>query len=89
MTPIAVVVLQTVSATAALVCGLFFLRFWREHRDPLFALFSGAFFLLALSWFALACLNPVGETQSEIYGIRLVAFALIIAAIVQKNRRVG
>lgn len=33
---------------------LFFLRFWRESRDRLFAMFSAAFLLLGLTRFGLA-----------------------------------
>ena len=86
MTYHGIAILQTVSATAAGVSALFFLRFWRESRDALFALFSAALWLLALSWILLAAFNPVGEAQGYIYGIRLIAFLFIIVAIVQKNR---
>jgi hypothetical protein len=82
-----IAVLQTVSATAAGVSAIFFLRFWRESRELLFALFSVALWLLAASWILLACFNPVGEAQGYVYGIRLLAFLFIIVAIVQKNRQ--
>ncbi len=88
MTSRLVVVLQAVAATAALVIGLVFLRFWRRGADTLFALFAAAFGLLALSWFLLALFSPTEESRPYIYGIRLVAFLLIILAIMQKNRRV-
>lgn len=88
MTSLLVVVLQAVAATVALVIGLVFLRFWRRSADTLFALFAAAFWLLALSWFLLALLSSTGESRPYIYGIRLVAFLLIIVAIMQKNRRV-
>lgn len=78
--------LQTVSATAALASGLFFLRFWRESRDRLFAFFGAAFFVLALSWSLLALINPSDETRPYIYAIRLVAFLLMIIGMVDKNR---
>jgi Family of unknown function (DUF5985) len=80
------VVLQAVAATAAWANGLFFLRFWRESRDPLFACFGVAFWLLAASWFVLASVDLRDETQPYVYGLRLVAFALLIAGIVVKNR---
>jgi hypothetical protein len=78
--------LQAVAATTAWLNGLFFMRFWRESRDVLFMLFGAAFWLLALSWAALSVLSPDHETRVYIYGIRLLAFLLIIVAIIQKNR---
>lgn len=69
------------------VAALFFFRFHRDTSDRLFGIFGGAFVLLAIqrSWLALA---PLGEAWEVVgYGIRLVAFVLIIWAIVDKNRR--
>jgi hypothetical protein len=80
------VFLQGIGATGAWVSGLFFLRFWRESRDPLFAFFGAAFWLLSLSWVLLALTSPTEEARPYIYAIRLVAFVLIIAAMVVKNR---
>ena len=80
------VFLQGVSACGAWAGGLLFLRFWRESRDPLFAFFGAAFWLLSLSWALLALTNPTEEARPYIYAIRLVAFVLIIAAMVVKNR---
>jgi len=78
--------LQAVAGTASMVAGLCFLRFWRDTHDRLFAFFAAAFWLLALSWLLLAFLSPAEETRPYVYAIRLAAFALIIAAIVDKNR---
>jgi hypothetical protein len=71
------------------VAGLFFLRFWRDTRDRLFGIFAAAFWLLAAQRLALALsADPNGE-QLLLYGIRLLAFVLILAAIVDKNRGAG
>jgi uncharacterized protein DUF5985 len=78
--------LQTVSATAAAAAGLFFFRFWRESRDRLFAFFGAAFWVLAISWALLALINPSDETRPYVYAIRLVAFLLMIAGMIDKNR---
>ena len=78
--------LQAVSATAAAASGLFFFRFWRDTGDRLFALFGAAFCLLSLSWALLAIINPTDETRPYMYAIRLVAFLLIIAGMIDKNR---
>jgi hypothetical protein len=82
-------VLQSVAATGALVVALVFLRFWRRTADKLFVFFAGAFCLLALSWYLIALFSPTEETRPYIYSLRLVAFTLIITAVVQKNRASG
>jgi hypothetical protein len=86
MRPDYVVFFQAVSATAAFVAALLFFRFWSESRERLFAFFSGAFHLLALSWLLLGLLSPTEETRPYIYAIRLLAFMLIITGIIDKNR---
>jgi len=71
---------------ACVSCGLFFFKFWRTSRDRLFLSFALAFWILALERVALAIGYPQTESAYYIYTIRLVAFALIAAAIVDKNR---
>ncbi|HEX8669195.1 MAG TPA: DUF5985 family protein [Allosphingosinicella sp.] len=71
------------------VAGLFFLRFWRRTRDPLFLAFALAFWLLGIGQALLALGSVPVEERSWIFLFRLAAFALIIAAIVRKNRRSG
>ena len=69
-----------------LVAALFFVRFWRRSTDPLFAIFAGAFLLLALGQALLALGDVPAEERSWIYLVRLAAFTLIIAGVVHKNR---
>ena len=80
------VFLQGLSSMGAYASGLFFLRFWRESRDSLFAFFGAAFLLLGVSWTLLALIAPAEDTRPYIYGLRLIAFALIICGTVLKNR---
>lgn len=68
------------------VAALFFLRFYRDTRDRLFAMFAAAFFILALNRIAIAILNPPDEVSALFYVIRLLAFLLILVAIIDKNR---
>lgn len=87
MTPANIVVfLQGVSAAGACAAGLFFLRFWKDSGDRLFAFFAAAFWTLAASWTLLATTSPTEETRPYVYALRLVAFLLIIAATIDKNR---
>jgi uncharacterized membrane protein len=69
-----------------LVAGFFFLRFWRDTRDRLFAMFGVAFFILALQRFGLQFVKIDSERVPLLYFVRLVAFLIIIVAIVDKNR---
>ena len=69
------------------LAGLFFLRFWKRIRDPLFLAFAFAFWLLGLGQALLALANVPVEERSWLYLFRLAAFALILAAIARKNRR--
>lgn len=70
----------------SLVIGLFFFSFYRARRDVLFALFGAAFWLLAVNNMALGLTDVAAESRVYIYVVRLLAFLLIIAAIIQKNR---
>jgi hypothetical protein len=69
-----------------LVCALFFLRFWRRTHDQLFLSFALAFVLLGLGQGILALANIPAEERSYLFLIRLAAFALILVAILRKNR---
>lgn len=70
-----------------LVTALFFLRFWTQSRDRLFALFAAAFGLLAIQRLALTVSGAPIEDQTLFYVLRLLAFAVIAFAIIDKNRR--
>ena len=71
------------------VAGLFFLRFWRDTRDRLFGSFAAAFFILALQRAAISL--PIDPTTDQVflYVLRLLAFLLILWAIIDKNRGAG
>jgi hypothetical protein len=81
------VFLQGISSLGAYATALFFVRFWRQSRDALFACFGAAFFLLGLSWTLLAVSAPAEESRPYIYGLRLVAFGVIILGTFLENRR--
>jgi hypothetical protein len=68
-----------------LVAALLFARSWRDTRDRLFAAFAVAFAVLAFQRMALAFLEG-GEHAVLLYSVRLAAFAIILWAIVDKNR---
>jgi hypothetical protein len=72
-----------------LIAGLFFLRFHRQTRDRLFLAFAVAFWLLAAQRAAVTFMAHHAEAPLWLYVLRLLAFVLIAAAIVDKNRSSG
>ena len=73
-------------AVAFFVAGLFFLRFWRVTHDRFFLLFALAFWLEGGHRVVIYRLAGGDEASPLYYLPRLVAYGLIIAAIVLKNR---
>lgn len=67
------------------VAGLVFLRAWIETKDSLFLSFGVAFFLLAIERIPLALFHQMKEPGSLVYLLRLVAFLIILQAILKKN----
>ena len=73
-------------AAGWLVAGLFFFRFWRHTRDRFFLWFALSFWLEAGDRIALGLMSGTREDNPAIYGLRVVAYGLILLAIWQKNR---
>ena len=71
---------------AALITGLFFLRFWRSTGDRFFLLFALAFWIEGADRVALQTWAPHDEAVPLAYVPRLIAYGLIIAAVIGKNR---
>jgi len=65
---------------------LFFLAFWRRSHDRFFALFASAFLMLGGSWLVLVLAGSSSEINRPFYLARLLAFLLIILAVIEKNR---
>lgn len=78
--------LSGVVCAGALTAALFFLRFWRQSGDRLFAIFALAFAVLAASRVVLSALAEENEARTYVYLLRLAAFLLIAGAIFDKNR---
>lgn len=75
----------------ALVLGyslvaLFFVRFWKKTADRLFLIFAAAFAMLMIERLLLLFSDPQHEGRPYIYAVRLIAFLLILIAIIDKNR---
>lgn len=73
-------------AMASLMAALFFLRFWRKTADRFFLLFAVAFGVDALNRAVLGLTAVSQEHEPFFYLVRLFTFALILGAIIDKNR---
>jgi len=74
-----------VIATSSLTAGVFFLKFWKKTHDSLFLAFGLAFVVEGLNRSAVLFLAKPNEGSPYIYIVRLLAFLLILAAILHKN----
>ena len=73
-------------ATGWLLAGLFFFRFWRHTRDRFFLWFALSFWLESANRVALGLWAGATEHHPFLYGLRVVAYGLILLAVWQKNR---
>ena len=73
-------------ALASLVAALFFLRFWRTTRDRFFLFFALSFLIEGVNRVVTYMSVGLQEDQPIYYIVRLVAYGLILFAIVDKNR---
>jgi hypothetical protein len=76
-------ILTCLCATAV----LFFIRYWALARDRFFVFFAVAFVALGANWALLVGRHARDEYTVYFYLLRLFAFVLILAGIIDKNRR--
>jgi uncharacterized membrane protein HdeD (DUF308 family) len=75
-----------VIVTASLTAAGFFWRFWRQTSDGFFLAFAAAFAIEGVNRMAFLLVDKPNEGSPIIYMVRLVAFLLLLGAIVAKNR---
>jgi len=73
-------------AMASMVAGLFFLRFWRSTGDRFFLFFALSFFIEGINRAVLSPTSQGNDGAPAYYLIRLIAYGLILYAILDKNR---
>lgn len=76
-------------AAASLTIAAFFWRFWQRTRDRLFLYFCTAFVLMMTERIMRTLLNLDNEMAPLVYAVRLASYLVIIAGIIDKNRRLG
>jgi hypothetical protein len=78
--------LQGATMMGSAAVGLFFLRFWRKTGDRLFAAFALAFGLMAARRVLQSLFRVASEHVHYFYVIQMLAYTIIIYAIIDKNR---
>lgn len=74
-------------ATASIIAALFFLRFWKSSRDRFFLYFAMSFGIEGINRILLALTAGLREDAPAYYLVRLIAYGLILLAILEKNRQ--
>jgi uncharacterized membrane protein HdeD (DUF308 family) len=72
-------------AMASLIIGLFFLRFWRNTKDRFFLYFALSFGIEGVHRIVTTLTFDEREDSPLHYVVRLLAYGLIIWAILEKN----
>lgn len=72
---------------ATLGSAAFFLKFWRQTRDPLFLAFGVAFLIEAANRCFVLFLEEPHQGHPVSHLIRVASYVVILAGIVHKNRR--
>ena len=73
-------------AAASIIAGLFFLRFWKSTGDRFFLFFALSFGIEGVNRIFLGLMGGVREDAPAYYSIRLIAYSLILVAVLDKNR---
>jgi uncharacterized membrane protein HdeD (DUF308 family) len=74
-----------VIATTSITAAIFFLRFWKRTRDSLFLAFAIAFLIEGVNRIAVLEVERPNEGSPWTYVVRLIAFLIILAGILNKN----
>jgi hypothetical protein len=70
---------------ACFTITLFFLRFWKTTRDRFFLYFAISFGMEGSNRIMLGLIDYSNEQEPLFYVLRLIAFLLIIWAVIDKN----
>jgi len=72
-------------AMAAATAGLVFLRYFQRTQDSFFLFFAASFWLEALGRILSVTVPAFDDSNGAIFILRLVAYVLILVAILVKN----
>jgi uncharacterized membrane protein HdeD (DUF308 family) len=83
--PLADVFLLGFIAACSLVATIFFLRYWRDARDPLFLAFAAFFGIQGMVTIAVLLLPNPNEGNVWVFLMRLLSVLWVLGAILWKN----
>ena len=78
-----------VIATSSITASIFFFKFWKRSRDPLFLSFGVAFLIEGMNRTVSLFAARLNEASPWMYIVRLTAFLIILGAILRKNYGTG
>jgi Family of unknown function (DUF5985) len=81
--------LNGVAAMACLAVATFFVRFWHESEDRVFACLAAAFSIFAVNYGALGLLPFADERRAYAFALRLIGFVAILIAVTAKSRELA
>jgi uncharacterized protein (TIGR04206 family) len=81
--------LNGVAAMACVAVATFFVRFWRESDDRLFACLAVAFWIFAVNYALLGLLPFADDRRAYAFALRLIGFAAILVGIIAKTRELA
>ena len=74
-----------VIATTSITAAIFFLKFWKRTHDSLFLAFGVAFLIEGVNRITVLEVERPNEGSPWTYVVRLIAFLIILAGILNKN----
>ena len=83
--PLADVFLVGFIAACSLIATIFFLRYWRDARDPLFLAFAAFFGIQGIVYSAVLLLARPNEGNVWLFLLRLLSVLCVLGAILWKN----
>ena len=72
--------------TASIVASAYFLKFWRQTRDPLFLSFACAFLIEGINRTCFLFVDNPESGSVILYSVRLASYLVILGGIAYKNR---
>lgn len=75
------------TAMACFTVSLFFMRFWKTTGDRFFLYFAISFCIEGFDRIILGLTHQSNEQEPLSYSIQLLAFLVILFAIIDKNRK--
>jgi hypothetical protein len=81
--------LNGVAAMACLAVATFFVRFWRESEDRVFACLAAAFSIFAINYGLLGLLPFADDRRAYAFPLRLIGLVAILVGTMIKGRELA